>query len=90
MNATADDFGVPEVWKRTAITAGDEVLLSFDAMQTVLQMRRVDVERWFDYIWYPTSDDLYLFDSTMSWLLYVHHDGHLYVVRRDERGEPPH
>lgn len=73
-------FHLAEVWKSAGIAPTDNILLSFDAMKSIDRMRRVDVERYFTDVWYPTSDDLYIFDESMSWLMYVHHDGYIYIA----------
>ncbi len=35
------------------------------------------VERCFDSIWYPVSDDIELFDDSLGWTLSVDHDGYI-------------
>lgn len=38
-----------------------------------------DLLNFFDYIWYPSSDDFLIFDSSYSWLIYVTHFGSLNI-----------
>lgn len=32
-------------------------------------------DRHVEDIWYPSSDDLVVFDETLAWLLWIHHEG---------------
>ncbi len=41
------------------------------------------MSRWFDDIWYPASDDIDLFDSTLDWILSVSHSGLIDLRRLD-------
>ena len=36
--------------------------------------------KYFDYIWYPSSDDIDLFDDDLSWVISVSHDGSINFV----------
>lgn len=80
VDAGKGELDLAEVWKLVGIAPAHDILLSFDAMKSVDRMRRVDVEHHFSDVWYPTSDDLYIFDDSMSWLMYIHHDGHIFAV----------
>ncbi|MBX3378105.1 MAG: hypothetical protein KF678_14010 [Phycisphaeraceae bacterium] len=81
VDANPETFRLSEVWATAGIHPADELLLSFDAMQSIDAMRREDVERNFSDVWYPVSDNLFIFDGSASWLMFVHHDGFIYVVR---------
>lgn len=81
LEAQSEAFQLGEAWRVAAILPADEVLVSFDAMRSIDIMRRNDVEQYFADVWYPISDNMYLFDRTTSWLLFVHHDGFIYTAR---------
>jgi hypothetical protein len=81
VNALDDDFDLLDVWKKGQIVPADDLLLSFDVLGSVDEMHRKDLERCFGDIWYPTSDDLFVFDRSAEWALFVDHDGNIYVYK---------
>lgn len=40
-----------------------------------------DLNKYFDDIWYPSSDDIDIFDDSFSWVLSIRHDGALSLYR---------
>lgn len=81
VDANPVTFRLSEIWATAAIQPADELLLSFDSLRSIDRMRREDVERNFTDVWYPVSDNLFIFDGFASWLMFVHHDGYIYVAR---------
>lgn len=79
-DANKSEFSLSEVWNRVNVAPQDNLLLEFDG-ELVTEMRRVDVEQFLSDIWYPTSDDLFIFDSSAEWLLLVHHSGLIFVSK---------
>ena len=48
---------------------------------SVIRLSFSDLSEHFEYIWYPASDDISIFDDTLSWLLFVNHEGELHFLR---------
>lgn len=44
------------------------------------QMAFIGLAIHFPWIWYPSSDDIAIFDDSLAWLLFVDHEGQLAVV----------
>jgi len=40
-----------------------------------------DLSRFFDDIWYPSADDLLIFDESVDWMMTVFHEGDLLLWR---------
>lgn len=38
-------------------------------------MSFVDLANFFDYIWFPSSDDVDIFDASFDWILSIDHAG---------------
>jgi hypothetical protein len=57
------------------------VYLNWYRYDDIDEMRFDDLSRYFDDIWYPSSDDLDVFDSSLRWILSVDHDGYGKVYR---------
>ena len=74
------EFSLSEVWNHVQISPQDNLLLAFDG-DSVIEMRRVDVEQFLSAIWYSTADDLFIFDTSAQWLLLVHHSGLIFVSK---------
>ena len=79
-DARETNFRLSEVWSCGQISPADNLLLSFD-LESVVEMRRVDVEQFIGVIWYSTADDLFIFDHSGEWALLVHHSGLIYVSK---------
>jgi len=45
------------------------------------ELRFVDLCEKFEDIWYPSSDDLDIFDRNMNWLISIEHSGSIRVLR---------
>lgn len=82
VNANPETFRPSDLWTTAGIRPADELLLSFDSLRSIDRMRRADVEQYFPDIWYPVSDSLFICDESASWLMFVHHDGYIYVASR--------
>ncbi|MBY0263137.1 MAG: hypothetical protein K2Q20_12385 [Phycisphaerales bacterium] len=50
------------------------VFLLWSPTEAVVTTWKIFIKYW-DDLWYPSSDDLTVFDSSLSWLLSVWHDG---------------
>jgi hypothetical protein len=50
-----------------------KVFLSWDSRTAAVTTWKMVVRYW-DVFWYPSSDDLPVFDASMSWLLYFRHE----------------
>ena len=42
---------------------------------------RTKPNKYFDDIWYPDSDDIDIFDQTLSWILTVLHNGDVKILQ---------
>jgi hypothetical protein len=40
-----------------------------------------DVDNYFYSIWFPSSDDIDLFDESLSWILSIRHDGFIGYIK---------
>ncbi|MCC6320568.1 MAG: hypothetical protein IT438_03930 [Phycisphaerales bacterium] len=81
VDANPETFRLSDIWATAGIQPADELLLSFDSLRSIDRMQRGDVEQNFTDVWYPVSDNLFIFDESVAWLMFVHHDGYIYVAR---------
>lgn len=73
----AAGFSLKDTLTSMGITPLPLVYLNWYRFDRIDEMRFDDVNRYFDDLWYPHSDDLDIFDDTLSWLLSIHHTGAL-------------
>jgi hypothetical protein len=75
-------FNLDAVLKSLGILPDETVYLAWDPRRAdVDRMAFADLSRYFDWIWYPASDDIAIFDESFAWLVFVDHEGQLSVVR---------
>jgi hypothetical protein len=72
VDAESDAFDLVSVVAELGIAPARQVYLSWNPVQAEIdRMAFADLARCFDWIWYPSSDDLEIFDDSFSWLIYV-------------------
>ena len=79
-DATQDDFDLKQVLSHIKLDAADKVLVNWYRFDDIDELRAVDLCKIFGDIWYPSSDDIDVFDSSMNWLLSIHHDGSVWAL----------
>ena len=80
-NVKSQDFNISNLMNKFRITPPDKVYINWYRFDEIDQMEFVDVARYFGDIWYPTSDDIELFDDSLTWILSVSHDGFISIWR---------
>lgn len=85
VNADDDEFVLKDVLGRFHRSEGDVVYINWIHFDRIDRMSMVDLSAYFGDVWYPSSDDIDLFDEAMSWMLSIRHDGCLLHVRLCEK-----
>lgn len=75
INAMDRDFFLAKIVDGLCLPVGQCVFLNWRHFDDVDQMAFGDLDRFFSDIWYPSSDDLDIIDSSGRWLISVHHSG---------------
>jgi hypothetical protein len=74
-NALDDNFDLAAVLSREGIIPLNTLFINWGDFSELDEMPYLDLCRWFQYVWYPSSDDIDIFDSSLSWFLHVYHSG---------------
>ncbi len=82
-DAENEDFDLGAVLKRLGLVYGDKLYLNWYRFDDVDEMCAADVIAHFSDIWYPASDDLEVFDRSMSWIVSITHFGAVMVIRME-------
>ncbi len=69
-----DRFDFEALIKRHDVNPSPEIMLDWGWFDEVDEMSLKDFSEHLSDIWYPSSDDLGLFDSSTSWMLMITHD----------------
>jgi hypothetical protein len=80
-DADSESFGLLDCLSRLAIEPREKLLLNFYRYDDIDELLLEDVNEHFEYMWYPGSDDIDIFDNTLSWIVSVSHDGDVSVVK---------
>lgn len=80
-NAEAVGFNLKACLRSLGIHARDSVFINWYRFDDIDEMKVDDLSRYFANIWYPSSDDIEIFDGKYDWILSVRHDGVLGVLQ---------
>lgn len=81
INAEHEGFYLSSAFSHENIKPNEWIYLNWYRYDQVDKMRFSDLEKYFDAIWYPSSDDLDIFDDSYAWILSIRHDGVLSLLR---------
>ncbi|MDD2814305.1 MAG: hypothetical protein PHP00_01000 [Thiotrichaceae bacterium] len=81
VNAEHEDFCLSSVLFHENIKPNEWVYLNWYRYDQVDKMIFSELEKYFDDIWYPSSDDLDIFDDSYAWILSIRHYGVLSLLR---------
>lgn len=87
MDARSSSFSLQKSLEELDISPLEKMFVNFYRFDDIDELRLEDVSEHFEYIWYEGSDDIDLFDDTLSWILSVSHDGEISITRFPTNGE---
>ncbi len=88
VNAKDDQFCLFKLFSDQNINSTDSVFINWYRYDDIDEIRLSDLDKYFDDIWYPDSDDIDIFDESCSWVLSVRHDGILSLGISTRKTEP--
>ncbi|MEX0599721.1 MAG: hypothetical protein WD205_03690, partial [Rhodothermales bacterium] len=81
-DANAVDLRISDILKECGIHPATKVYVNWDRFEEVDRMALDDLDDFFHYIWYPSSDDIDVFDDDLEWILSVTHGGSVMILTR--------
>ncbi len=81
LQADEASFSVGKVLRRLRLICPENVYLNWHRFDNVDQISLVDLDQYFSDIWYPSSDDLDVFDESAKWILSITHYGKVRLFR---------
>ncbi len=84
IRADSKNFSIAEILKSINIIPEKNVYLNWYRFDEIDEVHFEDLDKYFDDIWYPDSDDIDIFDQTFSWILTVLHNGSVKFIEVDK------
>lgn len=75
--ASRAEFDLGSFFSQAGLATQGRVLINWHRLDVIDEMERRDLFRHFHDIWYPSADDIEIFDHTLAWVVGVAHDGYV-------------
>jgi hypothetical protein len=82
-NADDDGFDFRALIRDLGIKPENHVCVNWHLFDEIDEFALDQFASHFDGIWYPSSDDIDVFDSSLSWLLSISHEGDVSFANLD-------
>jgi len=80
-NADEENFDLKAVFRKLNITTPNEICINFNKFESIDILHFDDLFKFFSDIWYPSLDDIEIFDLNLNWIVSVRHYGGIcYVI----------
>ena len=77
-NAVEENFDIKTAFSELGIATPNEICINFNKFENIDILRFDDLDNFFSDIWYPSLDDIEIFDINLNWIISVRHYGAIY------------
>ena len=77
-NADEENFDLKAVFGKLNIATPNEICINFNKFESIDILHFDDLSKFFSDIWYPSLDDIEIFDINLSFIFSVRHYGVIY------------
>ena len=77
-NANEENFDLKAVFNKLGIAKPNEICINFNKFESIDILHFDDLSKFFSDIWYPSLDDIEIFDINLNWIVLVRHYGAIY------------
>lgn len=77
-SADKENFDLKAVFGKLNIATPNEICINFNKFESIDILRFDDLSKFFSDIWYPSLDDIEIFDINLSFIISVRHYGDIY------------
>ena len=81
VSADSEDFDLRAMMTELGLAWADSLYLNWSQYDHIDEVATEDMATHFSDIWYPSLDDLDIFDSSMAWILSVFHHGAVSILK---------
>ena len=78
-NAKSESFSLIECFNELEVKTNESVWVNWYRFDEVDEFKLLDLDKYFDDIWFPDSDDIEIFDNSLDWVVSVRHDGQVFL-----------
>ena len=80
-NADEENFDIKTAFSELGIATPNEICINFNKFENIDILRFDDLFKFFSDIWYPSLDDIEIFDLNLNWIVSVRHHGGIYYAK---------
>ena len=77
-NADEENFDLKAAFRKLNIATPNEICINFNKFESIDILHFDDLSKFFSDIWYPSLDDIEIFDINLNWIISVRHYGAIY------------
>ena len=77
-NADEENFNFKAAFSELGIATPNEICINFNKFESIDILRFDNLFKFFSDIWYPSLDDIEIFDINLSFIVSVRHYGAIY------------
>ena len=77
-NADEENFDLKTAFSELGIAMPNEICINFNKFESIDILRFDDLDKFFSDVWYPSLDDIEIFDINLSFIFSVKHYGAIY------------
>lgn len=77
-NADEVNFDLKTTFGELGIATPNEICINFNKFESIDILHFDDLSKFFSDIWYPSLDDIEIFDINLSFIISVRHYGEIY------------
>ena len=77
-NTDEENFDLKAVFRKLNIATPNEICINFNKFESIDILHFDDLSKIFSDIWYPSLDDIEIFDINLSFIISVRHYGAIY------------
>ena len=77
-NADEEIFDLKAIFEKLNIATPNEICINFNKFESIDILHFDDLSKFFSDIWYPSLDDIEIFDINLSFIISVRHYGAIY------------
>ena len=81
VNALNCSISLTQIFHSEGIRTNETVLVNWYQFDDIDRIRIKDFDKYFNDLWYPSADDIEIFDNTLSWMLSISHSGVVKLIR---------
>lgn len=77
-SADEANFDFKALFNKLNIATPNEICINFNKFESIDILHFDDLSKFFSDIWYPSLDDIEIFDINLNWIISVRHYGDIY------------